>query len=99
MEIQPGASQVVHCNDEEVAVFNVDGELMAVSNRCPHRNGPLSRGHLEGATIRCPLHGWLYDLKTGQCLNQPTAKIKLFSAKIKRGQIEVKPRRVPFKIS
>ena len=78
-EIKPGESRVVEVDGQEVAVFNVDGAAYAIANRCPHRGGPLSRGHLEGTAVRCPLHGWLFDLKTGQCLNNPDAKLPVYS--------------------
>lgn len=58
-------------NGKAIAVFNVEGQFYAIDNDCPHRQGPLARGRLEGATIRCPMHGWLFDLRTGACLNQP----------------------------
>ena len=78
MDLNPGESRVVQVDGREVAVFNVEGRFYAVSNRCPHRGGPLVRGHLEGTAVRCPLHGWLFDLKTGQCLNQPGVSVKTF---------------------
>jgi nitrite reductase/ring-hydroxylating ferredoxin subunit len=52
----------------------VEGRLYAVGNRCPHRGGPLVRGRLEklpesGAwAVRCPIHGWLFDLATGKAV-------------------------------
>jgi len=60
---------------------------VALDNRCPHRGGPLSRGRVERAApdgsvelspgepgipaVRCPLHGWLFSLEDGRCLNIP----------------------------
>lgn len=73
---------VVILDDKEVVVFEVDGYLYGIANRCPHRAGPLSRGRLENIdgtlAVRCPMHGWLFDLKTGQCLNQPAVSVETF---------------------
>lgn len=80
-EINPGESRVVAVNGQEVAIFNVEGQLYAVGNKCPHRGGPLSRGRVEsgpGPSVRCPIHGWLFDLKTGRCLNQRGISIPTF---------------------
>ena len=49
----------------EIAVFNLEDHFLAVSNRCPHRNGPLADGIVSGDTIVCPLHAWKFDLETG----------------------------------
>ena len=69
---------------KEVALFNVEGRLYAVGNRCPHRSGPLVQGKVETVpetgkpAVRCPIHGWLFDLKTGACLTRPSACIPTY---------------------
>jgi 5,5'-dehydrodivanillate O-demethylase len=47
-----------------------DGHPALMELRCAHRNVALDYGRVEGACIRCPYHGWLYD-PTGQCVEQP----------------------------
>ena len=80
----PGQSQLILENGKEVALFNVEGRLYAVGNRCPHRSGPLFKGTVEkvgeeGApAIRCPIHGWLFDLKTGACLTRSSASVPTY---------------------
>ena len=92
-DLNPGESRVVQVDGREVAVFNVEGRFYAVSNRCPHRGGPLARGHLESVpgtvavAFRCPLHGWLFDLKTGQCLNMPQAQVSSFPVTCRENQL------------
>jgi 5,5'-dehydrodivanillate O-demethylase len=46
------------------------GEVHAVGFRCAHRGTQLSTGWVEGDTIRCFYHGWVYD-GNGQCVEQP----------------------------
>lgn len=53
---------------DEVAVFNVDGEYYAIDNFCPHKGAPLSEGQLCGHIVECSLHGWQFDVRTGECL-------------------------------
>ena len=76
-EIPPGQSRLVTVDGKEVAVFNVNGVYYAVGNRCPHRSGPLFRGKVEQVegtlAVRCPLHGWLFELATGRCLTRAGA--------------------------
>ncbi|MBI4309117.1 MAG: nitrite reductase (NAD(P)H) small subunit [Candidatus Omnitrophica bacterium] len=51
---------------KEIAVFRSRaGKLFAVSNRCPHRQGPLVDGVIDDAQVICPLHGHKFDLTTG----------------------------------
>ena len=57
---------LVRAADAEIALFQVDSRVFAIQNRCPHRGGPLIRGFVEGMAVRCPMHGWCYDLATGE---------------------------------
>jgi nitrite reductase (NADH) small subunit len=66
--------RVVMLGDREVAVFNLGTRVLAVANRCPHKNGPLADGILSGSTVVCPLHAWKFDLETGKGSNSISAE-------------------------
>src|SRR5260370_41770743 len=86
-EIPPGQRKIVDVGGRSVGVFNVGGEFFAVLNRCPHQGGPLCKGETlgflrpgevgefqysrAGEIVRCPWHGWEYDLRTGQSWFDP----------------------------
>ena len=48
-----------------VCLANVSGELSALDNVCPHRQGPLGQGWVEGEAVVCPWHSWAFNAKTG----------------------------------
>ena len=70
-----------------IGVFNVAGEYFALRNRCPHQGGPLCLGSMsglvtssgpgdytvsrQGEILRCPWHGWEFDIRTGQSWFDP----------------------------
>jgi 3-phenylpropionate/trans-cinnamate dioxygenase ferredoxin subunit len=72
-ELAPGEMRLVEWDDLEIGVFNCDGTLYAIEDRCSHDDGPLAEGEFdEGAcTVECPRHGSLFDLKTGKPLTLP----------------------------
>jgi len=71
-ELQPGDQPiVVEVGRRWVAVFNVDGEYYAIEDMCPHDEGPLAEGAVNGCIIECPRHGATFDLKTGKVLSAP----------------------------
>lgn len=74
---------------DEVAVFNVDGEYYAIDNFCPHKGAPLSEGLLCGHIIECSLHGWQFDVRTGECLTVPE-KIRTYKVIDQNGALEIK---------
>lgn len=86
-EIPPGSRKLVEVAGRSIGVFNVAGEYFAIRNSCPHQGGPLCSGRLSGFLIadrpgeysysrrgeilRCPWHGWEFDVKTGQSWFDP----------------------------
>jgi len=65
-DIPPLGSRVVRINGESIAVFRTaTDEVYALTDRCPHRGGPLSQGIVFGDRVACPLHDWVIELKTG----------------------------------
>lgn len=57
--------------DEPVVIYRTqDGSPVALADMCPHRFAPLSRGRVDGDTIRCPYHGLVFD-KGGACVHNP----------------------------
>lgn len=46
------------------------GQVMALNDRCPHRGALLSKGRLEGDSVRCMYHGIKYD-GSGKCVQIP----------------------------
>lgn len=54
-----------------IAIFNVDGEFLAVQDTCSHEDASLADGFLEGHVIECPLHGGQFDLRSGAALCLP----------------------------
>jgi nitrite reductase/ring-hydroxylating ferredoxin subunit len=73
---------------EELAVYNVGGEFYATENFCPHKGAALSEGVLCGHVIECGLHGWQFDVRTGECLTV-SDRIKTYSLKIEDGIVSV----------
>ncbi len=86
-ELPPGERRIVEIEGRSIGVFNVGGEFFALRNRCPHQGGPLCLGRTSGFLIgdapgeyrysrageilRCPWHGWEFDLRTGQSWFDP----------------------------
>jgi 3-phenylpropionate/trans-cinnamate dioxygenase ferredoxin subunit len=72
-ELPPGAKRVVVWEDLEIGVFNCNGEILAIEDRCSHDDGTLAEGELdqESCTVECPRHGSRFDLRTGRPLTLP----------------------------
>lgn len=70
-ELSPGEMKSVPLGQAEVLLANVDGKFHAISDTCTHMGGPLSDGDLDGEQVRCPLHGAIFNVVTGEVDNPP----------------------------
>jgi nitrite reductase/ring-hydroxylating ferredoxin subunit len=77
-EVQEGQGKLVSINGKELALFNIKGEFFVIDNTCLHRGGSLSEGCLEENIVTCPLHGWQYDVKTGQNIMPGMGKVNSY---------------------
>jgi nitrite reductase (NADH) small subunit len=70
-----------------IAVFRTDtDEVFAVTDRCPHKGGPLSEGIVHGQSVTCPLHNWVFDLNTGQATAED-GQIATFPVRVDAGRV------------
>jgi 3-phenylpropionate/trans-cinnamate dioxygenase ferredoxin subunit len=75
-----------------LGVFNVDGELYALEDRCSHDDGPLVEGDWEPdeRVVICPRHGSRFDLRTGQPLSLPAyLPVQTYPVRVEDGIVKV----------
>jgi 3-phenylpropionate/trans-cinnamate dioxygenase ferredoxin subunit len=104
-EIPPGERKIVEIGGRSIGVFNVGGEFYALRNTCPHQGGPLCQGRLtgfvmarvpgeysysrRGEILRCPWHGWEFDVKTGQSWFDPVqTRVRAYPVTVESVAIE-----------
>ena len=90
-EIPPGERKLFTVKGRPIAIFNLQGAYYGMFNRCPHQGGSLCHGVVtgliesptpgayvftrKGEIVRCPWHGWEFDIRTGKSYCDPE-KIK-----------------------
>ncbi len=96
-ELQPGGRKIIEAAGRSIGVFNVNGKFYALKNVCPHQLAPLCLGNITGTTlpsavgeykyaregeiIRCPWHGWEFDITTGKSIVNPH-KVRVATYKV-----------------
>ena len=88
-EVQAGSARTVSVDGVDVALFNVDGTVYATANTCPHRGGPLGEGEIDGCTVTCPLHGWQYDVTSGECQTTPGQHVQVYKVVVEGGEVKL----------
>jgi 3-phenylpropionate/trans-cinnamate dioxygenase ferredoxin subunit len=72
-EFPPGSVKIVNAGELAIGVFNCDGDLLAIEDRCSHDDGPLAEGDWEPdeCIVVCPRHGSRFDIRSGRPLTLP----------------------------
>ncbi|WP_172294672.1 Rieske (2Fe-2S) protein [Pseudoruegeria sp. HB172150] len=100
-EIDIKMGKLVHVEGRDIAVFNLGDRFAAVSNKCPHEGADLCAGKVFGfpeadgpgcyrvsdrLMVRCPWHGWEFDLETGRSYVDPNrVRVKPFDVSVSDG--------------
>jgi nitrite reductase/ring-hydroxylating ferredoxin subunit len=77
----------------DVLLYRHGDSVACLDNACAHMGMPLDGGHLEGGTLRCPYHGFVYRLETGECLTVPEVQLAVHAVKIVGERVAVRLRR------
>ena len=91
-ELPPGTMKLVPHGLEAVGVYNCDGELRAIEDRCSHDDGPLCEGDWEPdeCVVVCPRHGARFELATGRPLSLPAFEpVAVFRVEVADGVVRV----------
>jgi nitrite reductase (NADH) small subunit len=98
-EVPRGGRKLVTVGGVEIGIFLVGGKLSAYRNACPHAGAPVCAGLITGTTLpgevyqfawgrrgeilRCPWHGWEFDLaNAGRHLAPTDVKLKSYPLRV-----------------
>ncbi|MBW7453192.1 Rieske (2Fe-2S) protein [Paenibacillus sepulcri] len=86
-ELPSGMSRIERIENRSIGLYNIKGEFYAIRNSCPHQGAELCQGKIqgmmlpsdpgeylhgrEGEIVRCPWHGWEFDIKNGKSVFDP----------------------------
>ena len=87
--IEPGQKKLVEADGWGLLVCNVSGAYYVISPVCPHEDGPLQDGSLVGEVVTCPVHGYDFNVRTGECLFDSELGVATYPVKIHGGDLYV----------
>ena len=102
-DVPRGKALIVPYKSRSAGVFYVNGEFHALLNVCPHKGAELCRGPVTGTSdcggetgityvrdgelLRCAWHGWEFDIRTGDCLSDPSYKARKIDIDVRNEEI------------
>ncbi|WP_020619313.1 Rieske (2Fe-2S) protein [Paenibacillus daejeonensis] len=104
-DIPENTHLIVEVDNRSIGVYNVKGQYYAIHNRCPHQGAELCKGTRCGTTldsevyqfiygrdqeiVRCPWHGWEFDIKTGRSLFNEKIRTRSYPVLVEDGFIGI----------
>ena len=89
-DVAVGQGMLLDVAGVTVALFNAGGgRFHATSPLCPHEDGPLAEGWLEGDAVVCPWHGFDFELATGRCKVDEAIAITVYPVRVTGDDVEV----------
>lgn len=85
-----GSAVRVETGDLCLAVFNVDGVVHVLDDRCTHAEASLSEGEVFDDELECPRHGAIFDIVTGAAKTLPaTRPVRVYPVTVDEGDVYV----------
>jgi nitrite reductase [NAD(P)H] small subunit len=81
-ELTEGQGKFVQIDGFALAVFLDDDQVFVIDNECPHAAGSLAQGDIQCGCVVCPLHGWAFNLATGQHRDLPQVTIRTYPTRL-----------------
>jgi len=82
-----GSCRTVEVRGRRIALVRAGEGFHAVDDACPHRGGALGAGFLDGTTLHCPLHGWGFNVRNGECLTRPDKPVRSYPTRVSDGRV------------
>lgn len=78
-------------NGQEIALYDIEGQVFATDDICTHAYAKLSDGWFDKGEIECPLHAGRFDARTGKATAPPCVDdLKTYPVRVESGEIQVK---------
>jgi toluene monooxygenase system ferredoxin subunit len=73
----------------DLILCNVQGQVFAYADSCPHLASRLSEGRFDGRLITCSAHEWVFDGRGGGGVNPAQACLRRYPTRVIGNQIYV----------
>ena len=94
VEFEVGEVRLVDVDNMMVAVYNLNGEYIAIEDVCPHDGSEIATGCVKNGILECPHHGATFDLRSGEALTPPAYEpLEMMQVRVEDGVVEVRDAR------
>jgi nitrite reductase/ring-hydroxylating ferredoxin subunit len=91
--LAPGHTERVECAGRGLFVHRSDAgegadEWRVYDSRCPHQTTNIPHLALNGHTLTCPKHEWVFDVRSGACTHKGSSPLRRWPSKVEDGRLK-----------
>ena len=88
-DLLPGRGRTLQAGGRFLALYNDGGEFFAIDDTCPHQGASLGDGLLHEGRVICPMHQWMFSLRSGACPSVPDLSVACYPTRLTGDAVEV----------
>jgi nitrite reductase/ring-hydroxylating ferredoxin subunit/alkylhydroperoxidase/carboxymuconolactone decarboxylase family protein YurZ len=78
----------LECDGRGLFVYRDKETWQVYDSRCPHQTTDIPHLALQGTTLTCPKHEWVFDIKSGDCIKKGNSPLKRFESRVENGRLQ-----------
>ena len=86
-DLESGGVTRVECDGRGLFVHHASDGWKVFDSRCPHQTTNIPHLALQGTSLTCPKHGWVFDVRSGQCTDKGDSPLKRWDSKVVDGRL------------
>ena len=89
-DLEPGGVTRVDSDGRGLFIHHGDDAWKVFDSRCPHQTTNIPHLALTGASLTCPKHEWVFDLRSGQCTAKGDTPLKQWESRVIEGRLQAR---------
>jgi len=86
-DLKAGEVQRIDCGRRSVFVYGDADGVRVYDSRCPHQSTDIPHLALDGSTLTCPKHEWVFDVHSGECIKKGNSPLRVWESKVVDGRL------------
>ena len=86
--VRTGQTRRVESDGRAVFVHRGEDGWHVYDSRCPHQTTNIPHLALDGTRLTCPKHGWVFDIRTGGCLEKGNSPLREWKSRAVAGRLQ-----------
>jgi len=76
-----------NCEDRDLFIYRNNDNYKVYNSHCPHQVTKMTESALTDFELKCPRHGWKFDIQTGDCIENGDRPLKQYEIQIAIGRL------------